>query len=174
MGIANLLSSVDGTFTINTEDDTLKKFESNYPGLSAKVYKIEPKYSNFQDGGTLTLKTSHGTKKIIYKLKGNDLTFLGSAIGNYEVPGLKQLQQENAVVIAVVVHQCYTDMEEGLEAVVNHSQPEILWETCSANFYDFYKENASGVPTSYTRYTLQDYSCLAETRFIIKLNKSGY
>jgi hypothetical protein len=300
MGIANLLSSVDGTFTINAEDDTLKKFESNYPGLSAKVYKIEPKYSNFQDGSKLTLKTSHGTKKIIYKLKGNDLTFLGSAIGYYEVPGLKQLQQENAVVIVVVVHQYYTDMEEELEAVVNHSQPEIFWETCSANFYDvhmvylrenlpdgnsvtyentssqsysnngytgsfeggvfnmewdyvegythktgraefhvnlstnmltygefewegrstgnypdenydivrfkvaniearfpvspyvavfelngsefcdnatfydFYKVNSSGIPTSYMRYTLQDYSCLAETRFTIILNKSGY
>ncbi len=300
LGIANLLKNINGTFTINTEDDTLKKFESNYPGLSAKVYKIEPKYSNFQDESKLTLKTSHGTKKIIYKLKGNDLTFLGTTFGDYEVSDLKQLQQENAVVIAIVVHQYYTDMEEELEAVVNNGQPEIFWETCSANFYDvpleylrehlpdgnsviyentstlgysdngytgsfedgvftmewddvdgsnrktgraefhvdlstnkltygefewedrstgnypdenyeivrfkvanidakypaspdvavfelngsefcdnakfydFYREQASGVPTSYMRYTLQDYSCLDQTRFTIKLNKSGF
>jgi hypothetical protein len=136
LSIANILSNLDGEYTMTNENDTLKYFESNYSGLSAKVYKIHPQYDGYEDDSKLILKTNQGTKKIIYKLKGNDLEFLGTALGEYEIQSLAQLQQEQAMIIVAVVHRYYTSLEEKLEVHVNTGTPEMFWATFTVNFND--------------------------------------
>jgi hypothetical protein len=123
MGPANLLSETAGEFTISAAKDTLKVFESTYPGLSAKVYKIDINYAGFTEEHSLLLKTSAGTKKLIYKLKGGELTLLGSTFGNFNVTDLPSIQKENALLLVVVVHHFYTDLKEKLEVRVNTTQP---------------------------------------------------
>ncbi|MDZ7774320.1 MAG: hypothetical protein U5L09_01265 [Bacteroidales bacterium] len=45
------------------------------------------------------MKTNQGTKNIIYKLEGNDLEFLGTALGEYEISDLaRSFQQEQAMI----------------------------------------------------------------------------
>lgn len=123
MGPASLLSGLSGTFSVNNANDTLKIFESSYPGLSAKIYKIDINYTGFDDRNSLTLKTYEGTKKLIYKLKGSEMTLLGTAFGDYVITDLPTFQQENALILVVVVQQYYTDLTEKLEMKINTTPP---------------------------------------------------
>lgn len=123
MGPSSLLSAVAGTFSVNAASDTLKVFESTYPGLSAKIYKIDLNYSNFSDQNSLVLKTVGGTKKLIYRLKGADFSLLGTAFGDYTITDLPSFQQENALILVIVVHQYYTDLTEKLEVKINTTPP---------------------------------------------------
>lgn len=123
MGIASVVGNSAGEFESNNTNDTLKIFESEYPGLSAKAYKFKITHTGFNEQSSLAINTFSGTKKLIYKIKAGGTELLGTALGEFVVGNLKQLQQENAMIVVVVVHQYYTAMTEKLEFKIRQTPP---------------------------------------------------
>lgn len=123
MSITNVVGNSAGEFVSNNANDTLKVFESEYPGLSAKAYKFKITHTSFNSQSSLAIKTFGGTKKLIYKIKAGGTELLGTALGEFVVGNLLQLQQENAMIVVVVVHQYYTPMNEKLEFKIRQMPP---------------------------------------------------
>lgn len=122
-GVTNLLGEISGTFTVNSANDTLKSFEMDYSGLSAKIFKIDVNHNGLNSQNSLLIKGREGTKKLVYKLKGNDLELLANTSGEYNVSNLQQIQQENALILVVVVNQYFTDTEEEIQFKINQVAP---------------------------------------------------
>lgn len=123
MGMSTIVGNSDGEFTAGNAGDTLKTFESEYPGLSAKAYKFKITYTGLTEQSSLVINTFNGTKKLIYKITSGSTELLGTALGEFVVGNLKQLQEENAMIVVVVVHQYYTTMAEKLEFKIRQAPP---------------------------------------------------
>lgn len=123
MSITTVVGNSAGEFESNNANDTLKAFESEYPGLSAKAYKFKITHTSFDEQSSLAINTFNGTKKLIYKIKAGGTELLGTALGEFVVGNLLQLQQENAMIVVVVVHQYYTTMTEKLEFKIRQTPP---------------------------------------------------
>ncbi|MFH1121239.1 MAG: hypothetical protein V1775_15575 [Bacteroidota bacterium] len=123
MSITTVVGNSAGEFESNNTIDTLKVFESEYPGLSVKAYKFKITHTGFDEQSSLAINTFNGTKKLIYKIKSGNYELLGTSLGEFVVNNLSQLQQENAMVVVVVVHQYYTTMTEKLEFKIRQTPP---------------------------------------------------
>jgi len=121
-GASNLLGETNGSFAINSTSDTLKVFEETYPALSAKVYKIDINYANFNDQNSL-LMHSDGMKKMVYKIEGGNISFLGGSFDDYTLNNLNEIQQQNALILVVMVSQYYSESSGMLELKVATSKP---------------------------------------------------
>jgi len=121
-GASNLLGETNGSFSVNAAGDSLKVFEDTYPALSAKVYKIDINYNGFNDQNSL-LMHSDGMKKLVYKIQGGDISFLGSSSGDYTLTNLADIQQENALILVVMVSHYYAETSGMLELKVTTSKP---------------------------------------------------
>jgi hypothetical protein len=121
-GASNLLGGVDGTFSINSAGDTAKSFEATYPALSAKVYKIDVNYSGLTGQSSLLLQ-SNGMKKLIFKIQGSDVSFLGNYGADYTLINLSEIQQQNALILVVMVSTYYSENNGKLDIKVTSAQP---------------------------------------------------
>lgn len=128
-GASSMLGNLSGTFSVNGITDTFKVFESEYQSLSAKIFKIDINYAGFTDQNSLLIKSESSIKKLIYKLKGSELTYLGSAFGDFNVLNLQQIQQENALILVVPVQHYYSGSEEKVVFQIQ-STPPMQFEGC--------------------------------------------
>lgn len=124
-GASHLLGESNGTFSINSAADTVKSFEETYPSLSAKIYKIDINYAGFSDQNSLLMQ-SNGMKKLIYKLKGQELSFLGSYGADYTLNGLQNIQAENALILVVMVCHYSVETNGSLNLKINANEPSIF------------------------------------------------
>jgi hypothetical protein len=134
-GTANLVSSNNGTFEINTIDDILASFEASYEALSANAYLVHANFTGFSDQDALLLKTSNAGKKLVYKLVGSALTVLGTAVGEFTIPQIKQLQQENAIILVIVVNESYSSSNIKLDVKVIRP-PAPTWNQIAVSIND--------------------------------------
>lgn len=121
-GVANLLGEISGTFSVNSYSDTLASFESSFPALSAKVYKIDINYQEFTEQNSMLIH-SDGMKKLIYKVSGGDLSFLGSFSGDYSLTNLNEIQEENALILVVMLSHYYSESNGLLELKIEATDP---------------------------------------------------
>ena len=128
-GAGDMLGNLSGTFAVNGANDTIKEFEMEYKPLSAKVFKIDINYAGFTDQNSMLIKSESSIKKLIYKLKGAELTYLGSAFGDFNVLNLQQIQQENALILVVPVLHYYSSSEEKVLFQIQ-STPPMQFEGC--------------------------------------------
>ncbi len=100
------------TWTIASKEDSLKTFDNDYPGISAKIFKLNLSYDGFNDNDTLKIKTDEISfaPKYVYKMQGGNV-FKLLAMGKSElsITGLKQLQKDKAMILVVVINSGYTD-----------------------------------------------------------------
>ncbi len=100
------------TWNIASKEDTLKTFDNGYPGISAKLFKLNLSYDGFSDNDTLKIKTDEiaFAPKYVYKMQGgNVFTLLDMGKSELSITGLKQLQKDKTVILVVVVNSGYTD-----------------------------------------------------------------
>ena len=100
------------TWNIASKEDTLKTFDNQYPGISAKIFKLNLSYDDFKDTDTLKIKTDEISfaPKYVYKMQsGNVFTLLDRGKNDLSITGLKQLQKDKAILLLFVVYSGYTD-----------------------------------------------------------------
>ncbi len=100
------------TWNIASKEDTLKTFDNDYPGISAKIFKLNLSYDGFNDNDTLKIKTDEISfaPKYVYKMQGGSVfKLLDMGKSELSITGLKQLQKDKAVILLVVVNSGYTD-----------------------------------------------------------------
>jgi Leucine-rich repeat (LRR) protein len=100
------------TWNIASKEDTLKTFDNDYPGISAKIFKLNLSYDGFNDNDTLKIKTDEISfaPKYVYKMQsGGVFKLLDTGKSELSITGLKQLQKDKAVILVVVVYSGYTD-----------------------------------------------------------------
>lgn len=127
--INNILGAYDGVFDIKSKSDTLKLFTTKYPGLSAKIYRVNFDNNELTQENSLYIKSTHDPVKLIYKVKGSELNLLGKIRADFELTNLKQIQDEKAVILIVCVGRNYTEEEETLELHVN-TKPPFQYDHC--------------------------------------------
>ncbi len=100
------------TWNIASEGDTLKTFDNAYPGISTKIFKLNLSHDGFDDNSTLIIKTDEiaFAPKFVYKMQGGSVfKLLDMGKSELSITGLKQLQKDKALILAVVANSGYTD-----------------------------------------------------------------
>lgn len=100
------------TWNVASEKDTLKTFDNQFTGISAKIFKINLSNDSFDDNSMLIIKTDKNTfaQKYVYKIQSpGTVTYLDLGRGELYIPGLKQMRKDKATLLVVVAYSGYTD-----------------------------------------------------------------
>ncbi|NLU37272.1 MAG: hypothetical protein GXX78_00115 [Bacteroidales bacterium] len=127
--ISALLQGFDQQFEIRSLEDSVHVFKVSNLGLAAKILRIETSLSSgeFSQAQSLLINSFSLNPKIIYKLKGATLTYLGTSSGEFLVEGLKEIEEQNAVLLVVMVNTNHTNKEESVEVKLSKVQYDAVY-----------------------------------------------
>jgi hypothetical protein len=119
-GVFTSSQNLSGSWSVDSENDTVISFAHNYPDLSAKLYLIDLDYSSMDESASLVLKlTGELTTPVslmVFRVDGASASYLGGAdaqgSASLEVSNLRDLNGRQLLVVAVNSNVSVTYQEQ--------------------------------------------------------------
>lgn len=102
-----LIGGTSGSFQINNNNDTLKKFTFAYPQLSGRFFKVFLNNNNFNENTILQCKVTGGSKShvTIYRYKSGTLEYVQNAEDLTTIPNIKAWKDNGWLVLILVTNK---------------------------------------------------------------------
>ena len=115
-------------WVIQSKEDTLQTFDNLYDGISARVFLVKLRYTDFKDGDMLKIETDNTVfiPKYVFEVKDNKYKLLYMGRGEFSVPNLKQLQKENGQILVLVANAGYTEDKVKTTFTVQSPPPKAI------------------------------------------------
>ena len=135
---------------VASKGDTLKTFDNDYPGISAKVFRLILSYEGFKDDDMLKVETDNTVfvPKYVYEAKNKELKFLYMGKSEFSIPNLKKLQKESGQILVVVANAGYTEDKVKTTFRIQSPPPKAITLTTAKAVGEYIRIRVSVVPNS--------------------------